>query len=67
MSFAENLKAARKKKKFSQLELAQLVNVNQSAIARFELGQKFPNILLGLQIAKKLDTTVEQLVDGQTE
>ena len=66
MSFAENLKAARVKKLFSQAELAQLVGVNQSAIARFELGDKFPNVILGHQIAKKLDVTVEQLVDGQT-
>ncbi len=67
MSFAENLRVAREKKKISQLELAQLVKVNQSAIARFELGQRFPNVLLGDQIAKKLDTTVDELVNGQTE
>ncbi len=67
MAFAENLKAAREKKQISQYELAELVCVNQTSIARFELGQKFPNVLLGVQIAKALGTTAEQLVDGPTE
>lgn len=62
MSFAENLKAAREKKQISQYELAELVGVNQAAIAYFELGSKVPNIFNGVKIAKVLGTTCEELV-----
>ena len=62
MSFAENLKAAREKKQISQYKLAELVGLNQSAIAYFELGSKVPNIYNGVQIAKALGTTCEKLV-----
>ena len=66
MAFAENLKTAREKKQISQYELADMVGLNQAAIAYFELGSKVPNIYNGVQIAKALGTTAEQLVDGQT-
>lgn len=67
MSFAENLKAAREKKQISQYELAELVGVNQAAIAYFELGSKVPNIFNGVKIAQVLGVTAEQLVNGQAE
>ena len=66
MAFAENLKTAREKKQISQYELADMVGLTQTAIAYFELGSKVPNIYNGVQIAKALGTTAEQLVDGQT-
>lgn len=62
MSFAENLKLIRTKKGFSQGELANSVGVAQSTIAQYELGMKFPNIVLGVELAKTLGTTVEKLV-----
>ncbi len=62
MSFAENLKAAREQKQMSQYKLAELVGLNQAAIAYFELGSKVPNIYNGVQIAKVLGTTCEELV-----
>ena len=66
MAFAENLKTAREKKQISQYELAEMVGLTQTAIAYFELGTRQPNIYNGVQIAKALGTTAEQLVDGQT-
>ena len=65
MAFAENLKTAREKKQISQYELAEIVGLTQTAIAYFELGSKVPNIYNGVQIAKALGTTAEQLVEGQ--
>lgn len=67
MAFSDNLRTAREKKKFSQKELAEMVGLDQSSIAYFELGARVPNIFTAVAIAKKLDTTAEQLVDGQTE
>ena len=66
MSFADNMRALRMQKKFSQAELAEFVGVTQVAINYFELGAKVPNVFTGVKIANKLGTTVEELVNGQT-
>ena len=67
MSLAENLRNLRTAKGYSQAELAKLVGVAQPTFAQYESGIRVPNIIVGVKIAKKLDTTVEELVGGQTE
>lgn len=62
MSFAENLKLIRTEKGISQAVLAHSVGISQPMIAQYELGMKFPNIVLGVELAKTLGTTVEKLV-----
>ena len=62
MSFAENLKLIRTEKGISQNELANSVGISQPMIAQYELGIKFPNIILGVELAKSLGTTAEKLV-----
>ena len=62
MSFSENLKRKREEKTYTQLELAKLVGVAQGMIAKYELGIAVPNVALGVQLAKVLDTTCEELV-----
>ena len=62
MSFAENLKLIRTEKGISQNELANSVGISQPMIAQYELGIKFPNIILGVELAKTLGTTAEKLV-----
>lgn len=64
MSFADNMRVLREQKNLSKSELAQLVGVSHAAISYFESGQKMPNAVTAAKIAKKLDTTVEKLVEG---
>ena len=66
MAFSDNVKRLRERKNYSQSELAELVGVSQQAIADYEKGKKIPNIVTGVDLARKLDTTVEQLVDGDS-
>ena len=66
MALADNLRTLREKKDFSQKELAEMVGINQSSIALYEKGAREPVVSTAVAIAKKLDTTAEQLVDGQT-
>lgn len=66
MSFADNMRILREQKNLSKTELAQLVGVSHAAISYFESGQKMPNAITAAKIARKLDTTVEQLVNGNT-
>ena len=49
---------------YSQKDLAKLVGISQQVVFSYEIGVRVPNIILGYQIARKLDTTVEKLVNG---
>lgn len=64
MAFSENLKKIREENGVSQAELAKKVGVNQSLVARCEQGSRIPNIVLGVELATALGTTVETLVNG---
>ena len=66
MSLAENLRSLRIQKQYSQAELAKLVGISQQTISQVEKSQISLNVETAVAIAKKLDTTAEQLVDGQT-
>lgn len=66
MSLADNIKRLREEKEYSQAELAKLVGVSQPLINDYEKGRKVPTVITGVDLAKKLDTTVEQLVNGNT-
>ena len=66
LSLAENLKNLRIRKQYSQAELAKLVGISQQTISQVEKSQISLNVETAVAIAKKLDTTAEQLVDGQT-
>lgn len=52
---------------YSQKDLAKLVGISQQVVFSYEMGVKVPNIILGYQIARKLDTTVEKLVNGTND
>lgn len=62
MSLAENIKKLRERKELSQGELARLVDVSQPTIAQYEKGMKLPSIVVGVELAKRLGTTCEELV-----
>ncbi|MBK8703019.1 MAG: helix-turn-helix transcriptional regulator [Saprospiraceae bacterium] len=42
MSFAERLKALRKRKGYSQTELAELIDVHYTQISRYERSETIP-------------------------
>lgn len=66
MSFADNIRRCREKKNLTQKELAETVGITQQALSLFEQGMKVPGIITAVDIARKLDTTVEELIDNQT-
>lgn len=47
--------------------MAKLVGISQQMIADYEKGKKMPTIVTSVDLARKLDTTVEWLVDGGDE
>lgn len=59
--FTTNMKEYRAKKNITQGELADMVGVRHETIIRLEKGLYNPSLKLALNIAKILDTTVEEL------
>lgn len=67
MSLADNIRHYREKKNITQKELAETVGITQQALSLFEQGVKVPGIITAVDIAKNLDTTVEQLVNRKEQ
>ena len=59
--FTTKMKEYRSKKNIKQGELAEMVGVRRETIIRLEKGQYNPSLKLALDVAKALDTTVEEL------
>ena len=61
------LKVKRMERGLKQADLADLVNVRRETIGRLEQGQYCPSLRLAMDLAKALDTTVEDLFSFDDE
>ena len=57
--------ALRKKKGYTQSALAQILNVSNRTVSKWETGDGYPDITLLPDIAKALDVTVDELLCGE--
>lgn len=60
--FAENLKFLRKRKKWTQLELAEQLSIERPVIGAYETGKSRPNIELLTEIAELLEVSLDALL-----
>ncbi|MGM8203474.1 helix-turn-helix domain-containing protein [Escherichia coli] len=67
MTFGENLKAIRKKMKLTQQEMADKMGISQSYLSDMENSRKCPCVNTALLTAKKLNISVNELVNDDTE
>ncbi len=67
MSLSENIKNRRIKKSFTQQQFAEKVGVGRSMIAQIERGTKIPNMMLGKEIARVLECSMDDLVKETQE
>lgn len=67
MSFGYKLKKLRKSKKLTQKELAQLLYLSQSSIARFEKEEILPTSDTLNKIANFFDVSTDYLLDRPTK
>lgn len=65
--FPEKLKAARKKAKLNQTELAKRVGVTQRSLTDYERGKAFPRKTILRRLAEALDVTAEYLTCDETD
>ncbi len=57
----EKLKDLRDYHGISQSELARRVGVGKTTISEIERGDRLPNVLTAIRIARALETTVEEI------
>ncbi len=57
--------ALRKEKGWSQTELAERLGVTNKAVSRWETGRGYPDVELLPLIAKELDITISELLEGE--
>ena len=60
--FGQNLRRMRKARKMSQIQLAAKLNMQGSAISRYELGRVIPGITMIQRLAVGLGLTVSDMV-----
>lgn len=58
------IKALREKKQMTQVELAELLNISDKTISKWENGKGYPDITLLEPIAKALHISVVELLNG---
>ena len=56
------LKELREQKNITQIQLAELLNVTQSAVTKWETGESRPRAEKLSQLAKLFDCTVDELL-----
>ena len=62
MKFGDNLKSLRKRKKISQEDLAELVNVSRQSISKWENGEAYPTMNNILELCKIFNCKINDLV-----
>lgn len=65
MIFSEKLQLLRKNKGFTQEGFAERLKVSRQAVAKWEAGQSYPDIVNLIQISNILNVTVDYLVKDQ--
>ena len=63
-NFGKRLESALKKQSMTQHALATAIGVTDSEVSRYISGERTPNALNLIRIAKTLNTTAEELLGG---
>lgn len=56
------IKEKRKERCWTQVELAEMVNVGQNTVSQWETGERTPRIEKLMQLARIFDCTVDELL-----
>lgn len=60
--FAKKIRKLRMSRNMSQKDLADLLNVDRTTVARWETKDRMPDVFLLIRIADIFDTTLDELV-----
>ena len=65
MEFSKKLKEIRRNKNLTQEELARIINVSRSLVARWEYGDVYPSVINLELLAEKLNVNIDELIDSE--
>ena len=63
--FSERLKKYRREKNLTQQELADLLQVSNKTVSRWESGGGYPDVPMLVPLARALGVSVDDLLDGK--
>lgn len=66
MSIGDKVKALRKQHRFSQQELAEQLNVHQTAVSQWETGRTVPDHDAVVKIAKLFNVSTDYILENET-
>ena len=64
--FSSRLKSSRKLKHFTQLDLAQRLEVSKGTVSAYEQGLSYPSLETLIKICETLDTSADYLLDRKS-
>lgn len=67
MSFQEQLQTLRKSKGLSQEKLAEVIGISRQAVAKWEVGQSYPDIARLIALSDFFKVTIDKLVNDYEE
>ncbi len=67
VDFPARLRKLRKRREFSQAQLAERVGIHFTQISRYERGETKPAATAAAALARELETTVDYLMSGTTD
>lgn len=67
MTLGEKIYYLRKKKGFSQEQVAEKIGVSRQTVSKWETNQALPELIKGKLLAELFNVSYDNLVDGSTE
>ncbi|WP_017415089.1 DUF5680 domain-containing protein [Clostridium tunisiense] len=67
MSFQEQLQTLRKARGLSQEKLAEIIGISRQAVAKWEVGQSYPDIARLISISDFFNVSIDKLVNDYEE
>lgn len=67
MVFGEKLKTERKRKGWSQEELAEKLYVSRQSVSKWENGQNYPSIEIIIKVSDLFEVTIDELLRSDEE
>lgn len=61
-TFGKNLKAIRKSKNLSQVDIAEMLSIDVANVSRYESGKQCPDLIKFFILAKRLEVTPSDFI-----
>ena len=61
---SHRISSLRKKKRFSQMQLAQTLHLSPSTVGMYEQGRRVPNLDILIEMSRLFDVSLDYLITG---